>query len=178
VHRDHVLRGCKRCRHFQRILLPKVRKKVLYLDQSLLSSAFREHDATAVALVERVKRTALDQLLIAPHSSMHEDETHMLKVSKTEMVDPLMEFIKRTCGGLQFEPAYEVERNHFHDAYDLWLAAEPVSLALDRRDAIEDEVDEWGDYFFIDVPGYFHDLALNYQNKRAAITHLLDLIEA
>lgn len=177
VRPDHVLRGCKRCRHFQKILLPQVRKKVLYLDQSLLSSAFREHDTAAVELVERVKQTAIDQLLVAPYSSVHEDETYMLKVSKPEMVDPLMDFIKRTCGGLKFEPAYEVEHNQVHDAYYRWLAGEPAPTALDRFDAIEDEVDEWNDYFFIDIPGYFHDPVANFTNKSAALTQLLDAIE-
>ena len=177
VHHDHVLRGCKRCSHREQVTLPEVKKKVLYLDQSLLSSAFRENDTTAVALVERVKQIALDQLLVAPYSSVHEDETHMLQVTKPEVVSELMEFIKRTSGGLQFEPAYEVEHTQVHDAYYRWLAGEPAPSALDRHDAIEDEVDEWSDYFFIDVPGYFGDPAVNDANKRAALTQLLDAID-
>lgn len=177
IHRDHVLRGCKKCRHLQRIPLPDVRKKVLYLDQSLLSSAFREQDNAAVALVHRIKKIALDQLVVAPYSSVHEDETHMLKVSKPELVDPLMDFIKRTCGGLKFEPAYQVEHAQIHNAYSRWLAGEPAATVLDRREAIEDEVDEWNDYFFIDIPGYFHDPAVNVANKSAALHQLLDAIE-
>jgi len=40
---DSVLcRGCKQCKYWQRIPLPSVRKKIVYLDQSLLSSAFKE----------------------------------------------------------------------------------------------------------------------------------------
>jgi len=177
VHSDHILRGCKRCRHLERIPLPEVRKKVLYLDQSLLSSAFRQRDTAAVALIERVKETALNQLLVAPYSSVHEDETHMLEVSKPELVDPLMDFIKRTCGGHQFEPAYQVEHTQIHDAYGRWLTDEPVQAAPDRSDAIADDVNEWNDYFFFDVPGYFHDPEVNAANKSAALVQLLDIIE-
>lgn len=177
VHGDHILRGCKRCRHLERIPLPELRKKVLYLDQSILSSAFRQRDTAAVALVERVKQAALNELLVAPYSSVHEDETHMLEVSRPELVKPLMDFIKRTSGGLQFEPAYNVEHTQVHDAYYRWLAGASTLTTLDRKDAILDEVDEWNDYFFIDLPGYFHDPAANSANKRAALTQLLNAID-
>lgn len=177
VHGDHVLRGCKRCGHLERVPLPPVKKKVLYLDQSLLSAAFRENDTAAVTLIERVKNVAQDQLLVVPYSSVHEDETYMLQLSKPDLVDPLMNFIKQTCGGHQFEPAWRVEHKQIHDAYGRWLNDKPTHAAPDRRDAIEDDVDDWSDYFFIDVPGYFHDPVVNATNKSAALGQLLDAIE-
>ena len=177
VYGNHVQKACRHCRHRDQIWLPKLEKKVLYLDQSLLSSAFRKQDTNAVSLVERIKRIALDQLLVVPYSSVHEDETQMLQVSKPGVVENLMDFIKRTSGGHQFKPAYEIEHKQVHDAYRRFLEIGPVAHEVSQQAAIRDNINVWDDYIFIDVPGYFGDPAVNNANKQDALEQLLDLIE-
>lgn len=76
ISRNILLRGCGRCRYLTEIHLPELRKKVIYLDQSLLSSAFKSRDERAVRAVNRVSELASKQLIVAPHSNLHEDETH------------------------------------------------------------------------------------------------------
>lgn len=174
---DHVLRGCKRCVYKKRISLPPVQKKVVYLDQSLLSAAFRDSDPAAVGLVERVKSLALDQLLVAPYSSVHEDETHLLQNSKPEVVGELMDFIKRTAGGCEFNPAYKVEHNQVFDAYRRFRAGEEAIYDHQRDNQIVGDADEWQDYFYVDVPGYLGDPKENEKSKAEAVDALLDALD-
>ena len=58
VHDDTVLQGCERCRYESTILLPKIHKKVIYLDQFFFSHAFRGVEPRFLHAVERVKRMA------------------------------------------------------------------------------------------------------------------------
>src|SRR5690348_7900094 len=75
IARDRVLRGCKVCRYSEEIPLPQLAKKVIYLDQFFFSGAFREKDARFAEAAELIKKAASNQLLVAPYSSIHEDET-------------------------------------------------------------------------------------------------------
>ena len=47
---------------------------------------------------------------MAPYSSVHEDEIHQWRGYKDKSHDQLMEFIKATARGAEFEKAYDVER--------------------------------------------------------------------
>ena len=44
VQGDRILRGCKCCKYHIAIPLPKIRKKILYLDQFFFSNAFKKQD--------------------------------------------------------------------------------------------------------------------------------------
>jgi hypothetical protein len=177
VHGDHVLRRCKSCEYKARIPLPAIQKKIVYLDQSLLSSAFREQDASAVQLIDAVARLATNQLVVAPYSSVHEDETHLLAISKPEVVDDLMDFIKQVAGGVEFKAAYDVEHAQVFDAYSRFRSDGHSTYELERRQAFDRDINTWTDYLFIDLPGYFGDPVVNEKFKQAALAQLLDAIE-
>jgi len=121
VVRDHVLRGCTYCQCSQRIPLPDVSKKIIYLDQFFFSAAFRERDQRFIEAANLIKKTTADQLLLAPYSSIHEDETHQWRGFNGQTKEDLMEFIKATSRGHDFEPAYRVEHDQVLDAFQ-WRA--------------------------------------------------------
>ena len=106
VRRDHVLRGCKRCKYSERIPLPTLRKKIVYLDQCFLSHAFRAKDKRFVEAAERLREASALQLMVAPFSTVHEDEANLWKGHEKE----LMQFIKSIAIGHSFEPDYDVEQ--------------------------------------------------------------------
>ena len=76
VRQHYVLQGCMHCSFQTKLWLPEIRKKIIYLDQFFFSGAMRGNDPRIGAAVERVKRLCHLQLLVAPYSSVHEDETH------------------------------------------------------------------------------------------------------
>jgi len=172
VHGSYVHRGCKRCRHHERVDLPAIRKKVLYLDQFFFSHAFRAGDNRFVAAVERIKRLAALQILVAPFSSIHEDETH-----QWERRDDLFKFIKATARGHEFEPAYEVEENQILKGLQAWLKGDSEMFQLESDDAFERELHEWDSYMRIDVGRYIGDVDLIRTLKRKSVTGLVDLFD-
>jgi len=177
IHSDRVLRGCGRCRYASMVFLPEIHKKVIYLDQFFFSHAFRGGDQRFLTAVERVKRMAHLQLLVAPYSSVHEDETHQWRGHKDKNHEQLMEFIKATARGTEFEKVYNVERTQVLKAWGAFLKGQSTEYVFEERDAIEGTLNEWDDYFRIDVGAYMHDVELKRALKTQAVQELVKVFD-
>ncbi|AZC81197.1 hypothetical protein C4K30_2073 [Pseudomonas chlororaphis subsp. piscium] len=177
VQNDHVLRGCLRCKHKTTFWLPEIRKKVLYLDQFFFSGAFRGGDTRFVEAADRVKQAAHLQLLVAPYSSIHEDETHQWRGYKDFNNVDLLAFIKEVSRGSEFHPDYAVETTQVTKAWSAFLKGEPAEYVLESDDAIEGALDEWDDYYRIDVGGYYKDVELTRSLKGQAVDGLINLFD-
>jgi hypothetical protein len=158
VDQNRVLRGCTNCRYSTLIPLPELKKNVLYLDQFFFSSAFKNRDERFTAAAEKIGDLAHKQVLIAPFSSVHEDETHQWRGYGGKNKDDLMEFIKATSRGHKFEPAYDVEREQLIRAFEAFLAGQPDDFAVERSDALRGDIDEWDGYFRVDVDRYLGNI--------------------
>lgn len=170
---DRVLQGCEQCRYESTVFLPKIHKKVIYLDQFFFSNAFKGEDERFLPAIDRVKRMAHLQLLVAPYSSVHEDETHQWRGYKNKSYDQLMDFIKATAHGAEFEKAYSVERIQILKAWCAFLKSQPTEYVFEKTDAIKGDLDEWNDYFRIDVGGYMRDIELKRTLKTQAVHELV-----
>jgi hypothetical protein len=174
---EHVLRGCKQCQYQSMVWLPEIRKKVIYLDQFFFSGALRGKDSRFKVAAERVKRMSRLQLLVAPYSSVHEDETHQWRGYEGMTKDQLMEFIKATSHGAEFEKDYNVERTQVLKAWEAFLKGRSPEYIFEDRDAIQGTLDEWDDYFRIDVGGYMRDIELKRQLKEGAVDELVKVLD-
>ena len=174
VRPDHVLRGCKRCDYSERLHLPPLSKKIIYLDQFFFSAAFRERDARFLEAAELIKRATANQVLLAPFSSIHEDETHQWRGFDGRNKDDLMQFIKATSRGHEFEPNYSVEHDQILVAFDSFLENGSREFSIDRRLALRSDVDHWEDYFRIDVGGYRGNIELIRDLKNQGIDGLVN----
>lgn len=175
VGQNSVLRGCMSCTYRTRVWLPDIRKKIIYLDQFFFSSAFREHDARFVEAAQLIRHLSELQLLVAPFSSVHEEETHQWQGHGGRNKDDLMEFIKATSRGHEFNPAYEVERTQIVRAFRVFLADAPDTFQLQDGDATDDDLHNWDDYYRIDVGRYMGDIDLIRGLKRESVEALVDL---
>jgi len=170
-----VLRGCENCSYSITIPLPKIKKKILYLDQFFFSSAFKKHDPRFVKAAGRIREISASQLLVVPFSTIHEDETHQWRGFDGKNKEDLMEFIKSTSRGHQFKLAYDVEESQILKAFQVFLANKPEILDLEERIAIDPDVHEWDDYFRIDVGRYLGDIELIRSLKNQSVETLVDL---
>lgn len=177
VRGDCVLRGCMSCKYSTTIWLPEIRKKIVYLDQFFFSSAFRAREQRFVEAAQRIRDLSSLQLLVVPFSSIHEDEAHQWRGYDGKNKDDLMEFIKATSRGHEFEPAYDVERTQIIRALQAFLAGRSAEFVLEERDAVEGSIHEWDDYFRIDVGRYIGDIELMRDLKRQSTEQLIGIFE-
>lgn len=173
-----LLRGCTHCDYESRVWLPPIHKKVVYLDQFFFSGAMRGRDKRFAEAARLVKRMCGLQLLVAPYSSVHEDESRLWRGHSGMTSSQLMDFIKATARGAEFKKAYAVERKQICRAWESYLKDESHSAVLVGSDAISgSNITEWDDYFRIDVGGYDRDIDKARQLKTETTDALLDAIE-
>ena len=145
-------------RSLGRIPLPKLQKKVIYLDQFFYSHAFRGKHKMFVEAKERITDLALAQQIVAPYSNLHEDESQLwTEVQRA----PLLKFIKQTSLGHKFSYEYEVKSRQIHRAFQAFLASDLSAHTVQRSDALRRDVNDWDGYIWID--------AANIANKHEAL---------
>ena len=167
-------RGCLKCRHWDRIPLPELKKKIIYLDQFFLSHAFRGQHKMFVEARKRITDLALAQQIVAPYSNLHEDESQLWTEAQRA---PLLKFIKQTSLGHKFSYEYEVKNRQIHRAFQSFLVNGPTASTVERADALGRDVNEWDDYVWIDVGNFSHahdDLKMR---KDSSIEALLDAFD-
>ncbi len=172
VSNDVLLRGCLSCRHLDHVPLPKLNKKVLYLDQFFYSHAFRANNALFIEAKAKIQAIAHKQLLVAPYCNIHEDETQLWQPEQRE---PLWKFIKQTSMGHNFKPEYRVKEHQLHRAFQLFLAGEPPEHRVERDDALPSTLNRWDDYVWIDVGRMPKDADATRAAKQSALKSLLDV---
>jgi len=166
-----LLRGCLSCRHLEHIPLPKLNKKILYLDQFFFSHAFRAENKAFAEAKDKIQQLAFKQLLVAPFSNIHEDETHLWQPEKREQ---LWKFIKQTSAGRKFWPEYHVKEHQLHRAFKAFVHDEDPVHRIELGDALPNDLNKWDDYFWIDVGRFQTDIVAIRSAKDAAVTALLD----
>lgn len=174
VKRNQVMRGCKSCKYRATVWLPEIRKKILYLDQFFFSNAFKELDPRFVEAAQHIRHVSNLQLLVAPFSSVHEDETHQWRGYNNKNKEDLMGFIKATSRGHEFMPDYDVEQTQIVRAFCAFLAGESDIFVLTESDAVDGDIHEWDDYFRIDVGRYHGDIELIRELKRQSFEELVN----
>lgn len=177
IQNNKVLRGCTNCKFKLTIVLPEIRKKIIYLDQFFFSGAFRAGEHRFVEAAQQIRHVSDLQLLVAPFSSIHEEETHQWRGYGDKNKDDLMEFIKATSRGHEFKPAYEVQQTQIIKAFKAFIEGHPPEYSLEERDAVEGNVHKWDDYFRIDVGRYMGDIELIRELKGKSIESLVGMFD-
>lgn len=168
-------RGCLCCKHWDRIPLPALQKKIVYLDQFFFSHAFRGKHRMFVEAQERITELALAQQIVAPYSNLHEDETELWTEAQRA---PLLKFIKQTSLGHKFRYEYEVKDRQMHRAFEAFLAGKPTTHTVERSDALKREVNDWDGYIWIDVGRLSREHDELQTRKIGAVDALLDAFDA
>ncbi len=88
-----------------------------------------------------------------------------------------MDFIKETARGAEFERDYNVEQTQVMKAFTAYLNGSPPEYRFEVRDAIQGSLDEWDDYFRIDVGGYMRDIELKRTLKTQAVNELVTVFD-
>lgn len=178
VQADHILRGCRHCKYNEKTPLPKVRKKILYLDQCFFSGAFRGGDNRFVKAAERVKNAAHLQLLVAPFSSIHEDETRQWRGYDGFKNSDLLDYIKDVSRGAEFRSDYQIETTQVTKAWSAYLKGGSPEYIRETDDAIEGAINEWDNYYRINIDGYYKDVELKRLLKAQSVDSLIEVFDS
>ncbi|WP_420615464.1 hypothetical protein [Candidatus Palauibacter sp.] len=152
-------RRCRSCFHDEREPLPPLDKKLIYLDQMVLSQIAkkldpvwrREKPHTDDFWLEafcRIDRLVKLQLIVCPDSPIHEVESSFL-----EPYEPaLRRLYKHLASGVSLRFPHEVLSAQLHEAFDAWFAdRDPDWSRITRDDVIRGRLDRWSDRLLLTV---------------------------
>lgn len=149
--KDYIELACERCCTTYRADLPKLSKKVLYLDQLAISHMMHAREQGTNErwgkLFARLKKMIGLERIICPTSHRHRDESELSSVRFKR----LMETCRTLAMGSRLRPSWEVQTSQIRHAHDAFLKGEEAHWALDHRDAFEDDPNAWHDMFTIDI---------------------------
>jgi len=143
-----LVKGCRNCSYSVTIDLPKLRKKILYLDQCFLSSLLRKDNPQVEKAGKKISRLAFHQQLVSPFSGLHETESLQWIPDRR---DVLFKFIKQTARGHRFKIASEIQTVQMHRSLRQFLDGKSTEIELREDDAIGRNIHDWDNYVWIDT---------------------------
>ena len=174
IHQNLLLRGCTHCDYSIQIPLPALSKKIIYLDQFFLSHAFRANLEQFVEATNIIAELAHEQLVVCPYSPIHKTETLQWRHSQKEQ---LLEFIKKTSRGNELYPEYRIKMTQITTGFKRFLENDQKALSINLRDAFPREINNWEDYFWIDVKGFSEDTERIRKSKEDSVARIVGLFQ-
>lgn len=157
---NRYFRQCNSCNHRVEIPLPRLRKKVLYLDQFAVSEmartfaqqepAKKKADPVWERLVEMIRKLYDLQLLICPSSSAHFLESNLHE--DTEFLPKLRSAASHFSGNTEFKPLHWIQLQQIHDHVVRWAKGdEHKQMDFDPTEVTSDNLHGWLDTVSVDV---------------------------
>jgi hypothetical protein len=157
-------RRCKDCWHTVDVALPKIRKKIVYVDQfaisnmmKVLSPTVKSHNRTKedpfwLELFGALDVLARAQLIVCPSSEDHSTES---------MYSPFYAALQSMCDylawGVSFRGSQFIYRSQLATAVKAWLRSEEPVFDFDPQDVVDGRLDHWGDRLLVTLRGEYPD---------------------
>lgn len=157
---DHYIRRCRdrKCWFTQTIPLPKIRKKVIYIDQlaisnmmKVLNPAVKGHEHAASDPFWREMFELLDavcklQLVVCPDSDEHRNESLM-----SAFYEPLKRVYEHFSHGISFRDSEWLRQQQIVDLAGAWVRNQAPKFDFDPVRVSHGSIHEWQDRFIISV---------------------------
>ncbi|WP_420632848.1 hypothetical protein [Candidatus Palauibacter sp.] len=150
-------RRCRNCFYDQKEQLPPLAKKLIYLDQMVLSGMAKEidpvrrektrrSDAFWLKAFDQIDRLVELQLIVCPNSPIHEVES-----SYDDRYESVRKRLyKHLASGVSLRSPHEVRMAQLAEAFDAWLEdRDPDWGRITREDVIRGELDRWSDRLLV-----------------------------
>ncbi|KKK60438.1 hypothetical protein LCGC14_3024360, partial [marine sediment metagenome] len=148
---DYLELACEKCWTTYRCDLPRLEKKILYLDQHAISLMMRSQETGKndlwSNLFDRLKPLVQWQRIICPTSWEHQQESE-LSVSR---YSSLMKTCRTLAMGNRLRGSREIQNTQIYEALKAFMRGEGATWHFESRDAFKDDPNAWHNYFAIDV---------------------------
>jgi hypothetical protein len=154
----HYVHRCNSCGFDQTLPLPPLKKRIIYLEQHGISEMAKVLDSEKTSAAEtgnrayfrtlfkRLDRLSKLQLIVCPHSPIHNRES---------LVDTRYEkfqgVFRRLSHGVSFREPKTILHTQIRRSFDAWLADAPPESPFDRDFALTKNPDVWQSLYRIDL---------------------------
>jgi hypothetical protein len=171
----HYTRRCRECWFTETYKLPEIKKKIVYLDQFVISNMMKainqklgkvkKVDPFWLKLFEKLDRLVKLQLIICPDSTFHRNE------SLLSYYEALKKMYEHLSGGVSFYDPSTIRRFQIAEYFKQFIAGiEQPKLTIEAKNVILGQIDEWQDKIRISVDFKIQDDEIQrIKNSREAI---------
>lgn len=185
---NHYYRRCKECWHGERYSLPKLNKKVIYIDQFAISNMEKAiNPKVGKKQKQRIDSFWLDlfslldtlckmQLIVCPDSITHQKESMLAK----EYYKALKRMYEQLSHGTSFKSFATIERFQLCEAAKNWIQGNPYKeTEISIESFIHGNINIWQDRFIVsvDISNFDNDiktLSQNREDTQKSLNRLLD----
>ena len=168
---------CTNCRATERVLLPELNKKAIYLDQFMFSTIYnvenkgnlqKGHEAFAKEVHRLLRRCVLLQQVFLPDSDIHHDETTVFRNSVG-----LRSSYEFFGGGISLMDSHDIKlRQNIQFAKAYFDDTEPV-VTFDIDEITRDRRNVWLPQMHVSVPIDYSQFADHIRNVRSEVYDLI-----
>ena len=134
---------CSKCPYYTWEPLPKITKKIVYLDQLVFSHMLTAKDVRWEELLKRLQLLTYLQIITCPYSEVHEDESLLAETSRAA----LKGLYRALSDGNKFLSPNEIEQNQLLDAIGRHLRGDDGGIQWQKpkpwREFSEDDPHRW-----------------------------------
>lgn len=159
INRASYVRRCANCWHDNSFVLPKISKKLIYIDQFAISEmmktlnpndkANKKADQYWKKVFEKLHRLVKLQLIVCPETITLQEES----LVAGERYKPIRRIYELLSYGVSFYDDATIRRFQVHSKLLEWLE-HPQNKIVDRHDIVHDDIDKWQGRFIISVDMY------------------------
>jgi hypothetical protein len=172
----HYVRRCIHCWFDKSVPLPPLQKRIIYLDQFVISNMMMTLDPTVSknvdgfyrTLFEKLDRLSKLQLIVCPESPIHDYES---------AVDPRYEKLRAVfrlfSHGIGFHPTVTILHAQIARAFRCRLNGEPCQADVERDFALTKNPDVWEERYRIEVNYTLAGLADSLKTRSELVTQHL-----
>lgn len=148
-----MVKHCRSCGRKERHSLPRVHKRIIYLDQCFYSSLYRKDDARITQVAKELHWLVDYQQVATPWSSIHEKETLQSPKERKR----LLEVIKGWSFGKRLHLPHHVLGRQLHRSLQAFVQRSSYNTSIERSDAVPDDVDDWPGDMWVNIPMVYED---------------------
>ena len=176
-------RRCRDCWHTHTRSLPKLSKKIIYLDQFVISNVMKMLSANSPgherakseprwrAIFEAIGVLRSMQLVVCPASTEHHDESLI-----SGFFEELRHTYEHFATGIAFSDSTSIQDMQITEAFECWLNKQPPKFDLEPNRITRRNPHAWGDRIFITVsgelPGYKQAVQRSRKNVHGRLASL------
>jgi hypothetical protein len=175
---NHYVRRCREsaCWYTERINLPEIKKKIIYLDQFAISNMMKAlnpnvkgHERTAAdpfwrEMFELLHVVCRLQLVVCPDSNEHRNESLL-----SPFYAPLKRVYELFSHGSSFHDSERIRYQQVVAIAEAWIRKEAPKFNFDAQEIIYGRLHEWQDRFIISTNIEYADLVDGIRAERETI---------
>ena len=169
----HYVRRCINCWFDKSLPLSPIKKRIIYLDQFVISNMMKELDCKNETGFYRNLFARLDclsklQLIVCPDSPILDHESIV-----DTRYEKMRSVFRQLSNGVSFHDAITILHAQIMRAFRCWLTDEPCNADVTRKFALTKDPDVWQDWYRIELNYTLPGLAQELGTKSKIVTQRL-----